>query len=77
MNYPISQRPLEAIPLQPEPRTEELILNAIAVVIEAARSQGQSLEDVKSEVLADDAMLEPQQRKWLSDVVSQVWESSL
>ncbi|MCU0549757.1 MAG: hypothetical protein MUC48_10465 [Leptolyngbya sp. Prado105] len=76
MNYPISPCAPESISVQSEPGTEELILNAVAVVIETARSRGQSLEEVRSEVLADDMMLDPQLRLWLSDIVTQAWESN-
>ncbi|BAS54165.1 MULTISPECIES: hypothetical protein [Leptolyngbya] len=73
MNYPISPRASESISVR-SPGAEELILNAIAVVIETARSQGQSLEEIKAEVLADDAILDAQQRQWLSDIVTQAWQ---
>ncbi|GAP95962.1 hypothetical protein [Leptolyngbya sp. NIES-2104] len=68
MNYPIS-------PPHSEPVTEELLLSAIAQVIDTARSQGRSLEEVKAEVLAEDRLLDPQQRHWLSEIVTQAWES--
>jgi hypothetical protein len=73
MNYPISPHPSESISLQSD--TEALILNAIAIVIETARSKGQSLEEVRAEVLEDDTLLDLQQRQWLSDVVTQAWET--
>jgi hypothetical protein len=73
MNYPISPRVPESTSVQ-SLGAEELILNAISVVIETARSQGQSLEDIKAEVLADDAILDAQQRQWLSDIVTQAWK---
>lgn len=50
-------------------------MNAIAVVIESARSRGQSLEEVKAEVLADDTILDAKQRRWLSEIVAQAWET--
>lgn len=75
MNYPISPRTSESIPPKPDSGTETLILDAIAAVIQSARSQGQSLEEVKAEVLADDTILDAQQRRWLSDIVAQAWKS--
>lgn len=75
MNYPISPRTSESILLPQTSVTEELILSAIATVIETARSRGQSLEEVRAEVLAEDRMLDAQQRRWLSDIVTQAWES--
>ncbi|MGG6264883.1 hypothetical protein ACQ4M3_02310 [Leptolyngbya sp. AN03gr2] len=70
MNYPLS-RPSQP----PEPVTEELLLKALSEVIGTARSQGRSLEEVKAEVLAEDPLLDPAQRHWLSDIVAQAWES--
>lgn len=71
MNYPISS-PLSR---HPEPVTEEVLISAIAQVIDTARSQGRSLAEVKAEVLAEDRLLDPQQRHWLSDIVTQAWET--
>lgn len=68
MNYPISPR-------HSEPVTEEVLISAIAQVIDTARSQGRSLEEVKAEVLAEDKLLNSQQRHWLSEVVTQAWET--
>jgi len=70
MNYPLL-RPSQ----HPEPVTEELLLKALSAVIGTARSQGRSLEDVKAEVLAEDPLLDSDQRHWLSDIVAQAWES--
>lgn len=75
MNYPIPPRTSESIPQKPEAVTEELILQAIFLVIQTARSQGQSLDEVKAEVLADDMLLDAQQRRRLSDIVAQAWDS--
>jgi hypothetical protein len=52
---------------------EELIASAIAGVIQLARSNGQSLEDLMNEILADDALLDSQQRRWLGRIVSDAW----
>ncbi len=54
---------------------EELVASAIAGVIKIVRSQGQSLEELTAQVLADDPMLDKQQRRWLCKVVAQAWES--
>lgn len=63
------------VALQQQPVDEELVAAAIAGVIKIARSQGKSLEDVRAEVLADDSLLDLTQRRWLSDIVSQAWNS--
>ncbi len=74
MNYPIPATPSEITSSQ-KPVTEEVILSAIAGVIFDARSQGRSLEDVLSEVMADDALLDADQRRCLRDLVAQVWDA--
>ncbi|MBD0334553.1 MAG: hypothetical protein ICV62_03615 [Cyanobacteria bacterium Co-bin13] len=55
------------------PVTEDHVLAAIVGVIQAARQQGQSLEEVQAAVLADDALLEQPIRKLLSDIVVEAW----
>lgn len=74
MNYPIPVSPQEVAALRQRPVNEELIVAAIAGVINIARSQGQSLEDLKAQVLAEDSLLDPCTRRWLSRFVSQAWE---
>jgi hypothetical protein len=75
MNYPIPTNPQEMIALRQQPLNEELVASAIAGVVQIARSRSQSLDELKAEVLADDNLLDLAQRRWLSDVVTQVWEN--
>jgi hypothetical protein len=75
MNYPIPTNPQEMIALRQQPLNEELVASAIAGVVQIARSRSQSLDELKAEVLADDNLLDLAQRRWLSDVVAQVWEN--
>ncbi|MUL36603.1 hypothetical protein [Gloeocapsopsis dulcis] len=75
MHYPIPASPEEIVDLHQEPVNEELVAAAIAGVIKIVRAQGQSLEQLTAQVLADDSLLDIQQRRWLSDVVAQAWES--
>ncbi|WP_017653528.1 hypothetical protein [Fortiea contorta] len=75
MNYPIPDSPQEMLALQQKPVDEELVAAAIAGVVRIVRAQGQSLEDLTAQVLADDPMLNKQQRRWLSKLVAQAWES--
>ncbi|OUL24385.1 hypothetical protein [Nostoc sp. 106C] len=75
MNYPIPDSPQDIVALQHRPVDEELVASAIAGVIKIVRSQGQSLEELTAQVLADDPMLDKQQRRWLSKLVAQAWES--
>ena len=75
MHYPIPASPQEIVDLRQKPVNEELVAAAIAGVIKIVRAQGQSLEQLTAQVLADDSLLDLQQRRWLSDVVAQAWES--
>jgi hypothetical protein len=75
MNYPIPTSPQELVALREQPIDEELVASAIAGVIKIARAQGKSLEEVTAEVLADDSLLDLHQRRWLSELVSQAWDS--
>ncbi|HEY9837626.1 MAG TPA: hypothetical protein V6D27_12085 [Vampirovibrionales bacterium] len=75
MNYPIPTSPQELVALRQQPIDEELVASAIAGVIKIARAQGKSLDEVTAEVLADDSLLDLHQRRWLSELVSQAWDS--
>lgn len=74
MNYPISDPVLKA-PLGDRPLTvdDDVIVAALEGAITAAWSQGQSLEEVTAQVLADDRLLDPAMRRLLSDIVAQAW----
>jgi len=74
MNYPIPANPQEVVALRQNPVSEALIASAIAGVVTVARSKGQSLSELMAEVLADDALLDIQQRLWLSEIVAAAWE---
>jgi hypothetical protein len=74
MNYPIPANSQEVVALRQKSVNEELIASAIVGVIQVARSSGQSLDDLMAEILADDALLDAQQRRWLSEVVAVAWE---
>ncbi|MDY7015632.1 MAG: hypothetical protein SVX43_18965 [Cyanobacteriota bacterium] len=75
MNYPIPTSPEELIALGQKPVNEELIAAAIAGAVQIARSRGQSLEDLKAEILTDSGVLDREQRRWLSKLVAQAWTS--
>ncbi|MDY6784863.1 MAG: hypothetical protein SW833_20360 [Cyanobacteriota bacterium] len=75
MNYPIPTSPEELIALGQKPVNEELIATAIAGAVQIARSQGQSLEDLRAEILTDSGVLDREQRRWLSSLVAQAWTS--
>jgi hypothetical protein len=75
MNYAIPVSPEEIVALRQRPVDEEMIAVAIAGLVKMARSQGQSLQDLTAEVLEDDPILDRVQRRWLSQIVSQAWET--
>ncbi|MBD1850626.1 hypothetical protein [Leptolyngbya sp. FACHB-711] len=75
MHYPIPASSQEIVALRQQPVNEELIVAAIAGVVQVARSKGQSLEDLTAEVLADDSLLDRELRRWLSDVVTHAWKT--
>ncbi|MGL4500855.1 MAG: hypothetical protein ACRCU2_17430 [Planktothrix sp.] len=75
MNYPIPTSPQEMMALRQQPVTDELVVTALAGVVKIARLRQQSLEDLKAEVLADDSLLNREQRVWLSELVIHAWQS--
>lgn len=74
MNYPIPENLEEIAALRNRPIDNELVAAAIAGVIQIARAQGQSLDDLTAEVLTDHQLLEPQTRVLLSDILAQAWQ---
>ncbi|NJL53642.1 MAG: hypothetical protein HC930_18420 [Hydrococcus sp. SU_1_0] len=52
---------------------EEVIASAIAGVVQMARQQQQSLEQLTESILRDDRVLDPERRKWLSQMIIQAW----
>lgn len=75
MNYPIPASPQEIAALRQRPVSEELVVAAIAGVINIARAEGQSLEELRAQVLSEDRLLDQSTRRLLSDLVTQAWES--
>jgi hypothetical protein len=75
MHYPIPDSPQQIVDLRRNRVDEELVAAAIAGVIKIVRAQGQSLEELTAQVLADDSLLDKQQRRWLSQVVAQAWKN--
>ena len=74
MNYSIPATAQEVVALRQHPINGELVVAAIAGVVTIARSQGQSLEDLTAELLAEDTWLDAGQRLWLSTVVTDTWQ---
>ena len=75
MHYPIPDSPQEMVALRQKPVDEELVAAAIAGVVKIVRAQGQSLEHLTAQVLADDSLLDRDQRRWLNDIVTQAWRN--
>ncbi|MGD1920823.1 MAG: hypothetical protein ACFCAD_19245 [Pleurocapsa sp.] len=73
MDYPIPANVEEILALRNNSVNEEVVATAIAGVINIARQQGQSLEDLTASVLKDDCLLDLDRRKWLSELVAQAW----
>lgn len=74
MNYSIPATAQEVVALRQQPINGELVVAAIAGVVTIARSQGQSLEELTAELLAEDTWLDAGQRLWLSNVVIDTWQ---
>jgi hypothetical protein len=73
MDYPIPSNIEEVSKLKKSSVNAEIIVTAIASVIQIARQQGQSLEELTANVLQDDRVLDLDRRKWLSELITQVW----
>ena len=73
MDYPIPANTEEILALKNNSVNEEIIATAIAGVVNIARQQGQSLEELTAGVLKDDCLLDLDRRKWLSELVVQAW----
>ena len=73
MDYPIPANTEEILELRKSSVNEEIIASAIAGVVQIARNQGQSLEELTAGILKDDSVLELERRKWLSELIAQAW----
>lgn len=74
MNYPIQSNREESTTRDKMLIDADIMAAAIAGVIHNARKKGQTLDDLKAEVLADDSLLQPDERFLLSDIVAEAWE---
>jgi hypothetical protein len=73
MDYPIPSNKEEIVALSRGSVNEEIIARAIAGVVNVARQEGKTLEDIIAGVLQDDRLLDLDRRKWLSDLVVHAW----
>lgn len=74
MDYFIPDSTEEILALKNKSIDEEIIATAIAGVVQIARRQGQSLEELTKDILQDDRVLDLDRRKWLSEIIVQAWE---
>ena len=74
MNYPIPATTEEILALGNKSINEDIVVTAIAGVVNIARKKGQSLEDLQQQVLQDDLILDIIQRRWLKDLIAKAWE---
>lgn len=74
MDYFIPDTTEEILALKNKSLDEEIIATAIAGVVQIARRQGQSLEDLTKDILQDDRVLDLDRRKWLSEIIIQAWD---
>lgn len=75
MHYAIPKTYAELDALRRFPANEELVAVAIAGVINWARANEQSLDDVVQEILAEDGLLDYVQRDRLSEMIVQAWQA--
>ena len=73
MDYLIPSSIEELLALKDNSLNEEVIARAIAGVVQIARCQGQSLEELTDSILQDDRVLSLERRKWLSEAIVQAW----
>lgn len=73
MDYPIPASTEEILALKNNSINEEIIATAIAGVVQIARCQGQSLEELTESILKDDRVLNLDRRKWLKEMIVQAW----
>lgn len=74
MDYFIPDTTEEILALKNKSLDEEIIATAIAGVVQIARREGQSLEELTKDILQDDRVLDLDRRKWLSEMIIQAWE---
>ncbi len=72
----IPHTPEEFQALRLQPPSPDRIALVIAGVVGLGRETGQSLAELQAQILAEDGLLEPATRSWLSQLIAQAWELS-
>ena len=73
MNYFIPTNTEEISALKNSSINEEIVASAIAGVVQIARRQGQSLEELTEDILQDHLVLDLDRRQWLSEMIIHAW----
>ena len=74
MNYHIPANTEEILALKDSSIDEKVVASAIAGVVQMARQQGQSLDELIDSILKDDRVLDLERRKWLSKMIVRAWD---
>lgn len=73
MKYSIPSTLQEIMALRQAPTSTETVIRAMAGVVQMARAQGRTLEDLLAEVAMEDQLLTEQQRSRLCEMLKNVW----
>ncbi|MEB3274424.1 MAG: hypothetical protein ACO4CG_13725 [Prochlorothrix sp.] len=73
MTHSIPSTLQEIMALRQSPTNTETVVRAMVGVVQMARAQGQSLEDLLAEVAMEDHWLSDQQRSRLCEMLKNVW----
>ncbi|MEI6380270.1 MAG: hypothetical protein WCO81_05225 [Cyanobacteriota bacterium ELA615] len=75
MQYEIPTKIEEVLNLCQKPIDEELVAVVIAGIVRIAKAEGYSIEQLSQEIMSEDPLLDPVQRRWLCDILSQAWHT--
>lgn len=70
----IPQTPEEFAAFRQQPPSPDRIALVIAGIVRLGQAAGQSLAELQAQILAEDELLEPATRFWLSQLIAQAWE---
>jgi hypothetical protein len=73
MSLSIPRNSQEILALRHSAVNNEIVASAIVGVIQVARDQGKTLGELQAELLAEDGLLNQDDRLWLSDLVATQW----
>jgi hypothetical protein len=73
MQYQMPVTLEDVVALRGYPVSEELLVAAIAGVVELFQAQGKTLEQLKDHLMQPDQWLDDQQRLWLANLAADAW----